>query len=303
VREKEDRHQQRRLDGFLRPRAAAAAADIAPSAAAPEVIDLEVLTYCTAVFEIPSPHGLPDVGNPCAVSHHDAAYGHAFLIYSPVTRSVLPFCHANVMIWTKVEGSVQGSRGMMQAQATPSISEKRQLGVSMLCTAGYRAAQGAPPARALAGGSTHGRRGERGRRAQPAGRAQQPRGRDAGGAGCWPLPEQVWPQSRVVSCESYTSTSTYCAGTVKLNFCKLPALLERASCCQHVRKCQVCSACPRSTLLSRKEDPVGWLRHHKRKWRAAAAARKRRKLEAARDGDPSRQSAPVTEPRGRYFKP
>lgn len=40
----------------------------------------------------------------------------------------------------------------------------------------------------------------------------------------------------------------------------------------------------------RKEDPVGWLRFQKRRWRETAAARKKRRIEAAqqRDREPSR---------------
>lgn len=43
---------------------------------------------------------------------------------------------------------------------------------------------------------------------------------------------------------------------------------------------------------------MGWLRHQKRKWRAAAASRKKRRLDAARERDRGRDSQPQAAPRG-----
>ena len=55
-----------------------------------------------------------------------------------------------------------------------------------------------------------------------------------------------------------------------------------------------CSRCA-CMHYRRKEDPVGWLRFQKRRWRDTAAARKRRRLEAAQQrdrGPPGPQPAP-----------
>ncbi|CAL8464190.1 g3725 [Coccomyxa elongata] len=49
---------------------------------------------------------------------------------------------------------------------------------------------------------------------------------------------------------------------------------------------------------NRKEDPLGWLRHQKRRWRAAATLRKKRRLDAARERDRGWDSQPQAAPRG-----
>ncbi len=51
--------------------------------------------------------------------------------------------------------------------------------------------------------------------------------------------------------------------------------------------------------VSRKEDPVGWLRHQKRRWRTAAAARKKRRIDTARERDRGQGSNPQPAPRGK----